>query len=79
VKGRGTRHLHDLVLRGRDQKELTWPIHEHLVAAVGFAAGDDLVEIDCGDGTVSDGAADHSAFGLLATGEESRVDAANWA
>jgi ubiquinone/menaquinone biosynthesis C-methylase UbiE len=67
------RDLHDLALRGRHNKETTRRIHEQIVAAVGLGAGDDLVDIGCGDGTLLRMAASagvHSALGFLATDEE---------
>jgi ubiquinone/menaquinone biosynthesis C-methylase UbiE len=67
------RDLHDLALRGRGKKELTRLIHEHIVEAVDLRAGDDLVDIGCGDGTLLRMAREvdvSSALGLLATDEE---------
>jgi len=67
------RDLHDLALRGRDKKEITRVIHEHIVEAVGLASADDLVDIGCGDGTLLRMARQlgvRSAVGLLATHEE---------
>jgi hypothetical protein len=49
---RHARDLHDLALRGRHNKETTRRIHEQIAAAVGLGAGDDLVDIGCGDGTL---------------------------
>jgi ubiquinone/menaquinone biosynthesis C-methylase UbiE len=70
---RHARDLHDLALRGRDKKEITRLIHEHIVEAVGLRSGDDLVDIGCGDGTLLRMAREVSvcsALGLLATEEE---------
>jgi SAM-dependent methyltransferase len=70
---RHARDLHDLALRGRDKKDVTKLIHEHIVEAVGLHAGDDLVDIGCGDGILLRMAQQigvHSAIGLLATEEE---------
>jgi 2-polyprenyl-3-methyl-5-hydroxy-6-metoxy-1,4-benzoquinol methylase len=70
---RHARDLHDLALRGRHNKEATRRIHEQIVAAVGLGAGDDLVDIGCGDGILLRMAAKagvHSALGFLATDEE---------
>ena len=70
---RGARDLHDLALRGRDKKEMTRLIHEHIVEAVGLRAQDDLVDIGCGDGILLRMAGElgvRSAVGLLATEEE---------
>ena len=67
------RDLHDLALRGRDKKEITKLIHEHIVEAVELRADDDLVDIGCGDGILLRMAAEigvRSALGLLATEEE---------
>ena len=44
------RDLHDLALRGRDKKEITRLIHEHIVEAVELRSGDDLLDIGCGNG-----------------------------
>lgn len=70
---RRARDLHDLALRGRENKEITRRIHEHIVEAVGLGADDDLVDIGCGDGTLLRMAQElrvQSALGLLATNEE---------
>ena len=70
---REARDLHDLALRGRDKKEMTRLIHEHIVEAVGLRAQDDLVDIGCGDGILLRMAGElgvRSAVGLLATEEE---------
>jgi ubiquinone/menaquinone biosynthesis C-methylase UbiE len=67
------RDLHDLALRGRDKKELTQLIHDHIVEAVELHSDDDLVDIGCGDGILLRMARDkgvRSAIGLLATEEE---------
>jgi ubiquinone/menaquinone biosynthesis C-methylase UbiE len=67
------RDLHDLALRGRDKKEITRIIHEHIVSAVELRPGDDLVDIGCGDGILLRMAQDigvRSALGFLATEEE---------
>jgi 2-polyprenyl-3-methyl-5-hydroxy-6-metoxy-1,4-benzoquinol methylase len=70
---RSARDLHDLALRGRDNKEITRIIHEHIVEAVELGPGDDLVDIGCGDGILLRMAQQlgaRSALGLLATDEE---------
>lgn len=70
---KGARDLHDLALRGRDKKEITRLIHEHIVEAVELKAGDDVVDIGCGDGILlrmAQEAGARSALGLLATEEE---------
>lgn len=67
------RDLHDLALRGRDKKEITKLIHEHIVEAVELRPDDDLVDIGCGDGILLRMARQlgaRSALGLLATEEE---------
>jgi SAM-dependent methyltransferase len=66
------RDPHDLALRGRHKKESTRRIHERIVEAVELHAGDDLVDIGCGDGTLLRMAerAGARAVGLLATEEE---------
>jgi len=67
------RDLHDLALRGRDKKEITRLIHEHIVEAVELRSGDDLLDIGCGDGILLRMAQERgvrSALGLLATEEE---------
>jgi ubiquinone/menaquinone biosynthesis C-methylase UbiE len=67
------RDLHDLALRGRDKQDVTRLIHTHIVEAVGLGAGDDLVDIGCGDGILLRMARQMgvlSALGLLATEEE---------
>lgn len=67
------RDPHDLALRGRDKHALTRKIHEQIVEAVGLNAGDDLVDIGCGDGTLlrmAQKVGVRSALGLLATDEE---------
>ena len=43
---------HDLALRGGHLKQITKLIHERIVEAVDLHAGDDLVDIGCGDGTL---------------------------
>jgi ubiquinone/menaquinone biosynthesis C-methylase UbiE len=51
-------------------------VHEQIAEAVDLHAGDDLVDIGCGDGTmlrVADTAGASSAIGLLATDEEVAV------
>ncbi len=70
---KNARDLHDLALRGRDKKEITRLIHEHIVDAVELRPDDDLVDIGCGDGILLRMAQEigaHSALGLLATDEE---------
>src|SRR5580704_11187852 len=73
------RHIkdrHDLALRGRNLQAVTRLIHERIVEAVGLAAGDDLVDIGCGDGTLlamAQSLGTRSALGLLATEEEVAV------
>jgi ubiquinone/menaquinone biosynthesis C-methylase UbiE len=70
---KNARDLHDLALRGRDKKEITRHIHEHIVDAVELRPDDDLVDIGCGDGILLRMAQEigvHSALGLLATEEE---------
>lgn len=67
------RDLHDLALRGRDKKEMTRLIHEHIVEAVELGRDDDLVDIGCGDGTLlrmAQRRGVRSSLGLLATEEE---------
>ncbi len=67
------RDLHDLALRGRDKKEITRLIHEHIMEAVELSPADDLVDIGCGDGILLRMARERgvrSALGLLATEEE---------
>jgi SAM-dependent methyltransferase len=67
------RDLHDLALRGRDKKETTRLVHQHIIEAVELSPDDDLVDVGCGDGTLLRMAGDlgaHSALGLLATEEE---------
>ncbi|MGA9508474.1 MAG: methyltransferase domain-containing protein [Candidatus Sulfotelmatobacter sp.] len=67
---------HDLALRGRDKKEVTRLIHERIAEAVDLHAGDDLVDIGCGDGTllrIAQAVGTRSAVGLLATDEEVAV------
>lgn len=70
---RHARDLHDLALRGKDKKEVTRLIHEHIVEAVELGPGDALVDIGCGDGILlrmAQEAGVRSALGLLATEEE---------
>jgi ubiquinone/menaquinone biosynthesis C-methylase UbiE len=70
---KSARDLHDLALRGKDKKEITRLIHEHIVDAVELRPGDDLVDIGCGNGILLRMAQEigvHSALGLLATDEE---------
>jgi ubiquinone/menaquinone biosynthesis C-methylase UbiE len=67
------RDPHDLALRGRSKKPTTQLVHERIVEAVQLRAGDDLVDIGCGDGTLlrmAQQAGANSAIGLLATDEE---------
>lgn len=66
----------DLALRGRDKKEITRLIHEHIAEAIDLQSGDDLVDIGCGDGTllrIAERVGARSAVGLLATDEEVEV------
>jgi SAM-dependent methyltransferase len=69
------RDPHDLALRGRDKREITRRVHEDIVRAVDLHAGDDLVDIGCGDGTLLRMAEElrARAIGLLATEEEVAV------
>jgi|SRR5579863_8240562 len=70
------RDPHDLALRGREKKEVTMLVHRQIAEAVDLRAGDDLVDIGCGDGTmlrIADAAGAKSAIGLLATEEEVAV------
>lgn len=70
---RHARDLHDLALRGRDKKAITQQVHERICEAVQLHAGDELVDIGCGDGTLlrmAERAEVKSATGLLATEEE---------
>jgi len=67
------RDLHDLALRGRDKKQTTRLVNEHIIEVVHLRPDDDLVDIGCGDGTLLRIAHDlrvRSALGLLATEEE---------
>src|SRR5260370_13211989 len=71
-----SRHLHDLALRGRGKEEVTRLVHERIVREVELAAGDDLVDIGCGDGTLLRMATElgvRSALGLHATEQEADV------
>src|SRR5258708_17578616 len=70
------RDPHDLALRGRGKKDVTKLVHQQIAEAVDLHAGDDLVDIGCGDGTmlrIADAAGANSAIGLLATDEEVAV------
>jgi ubiquinone/menaquinone biosynthesis C-methylase UbiE len=70
---RHARDLHDLALRGRDNKEITRLIHEHIAETVELRPDDDLVDIGCGDGTLLRMAQKigvRRALGVLATEEE---------
>lgn len=70
------RNPHDLALRGRDKRDITLLIHERITEEVQLHAGDDLVDVGCGDGTLLRMAARvgaGSAIGLLATDEEVAV------
>lgn len=70
------RDPHDLALRGRNKKEITKRVHEEIAEAVGLQAGDDLVDIGCGDGTMlrlAESVGVRNAIGLLATDEEVAV------
>jgi ubiquinone/menaquinone biosynthesis C-methylase UbiE len=67
------RDPHDLALRGRKNKEVTKRVHQQIADAVDLHAGDDLIDIGCGDGSmlrIADAAGANSAIGLLATEEE---------
>ena len=66
------RDLHDLALRGRDKKLVTTRVHQQIASAVELRAGDTLVDIGCGEGTMLRIAEQigASAIGLLATEEE---------
>ena len=67
---------HDLALRGRHKHEITRLIQERIAEAVQLRAGDDLVDIGCGDGTLlrmAQRVGVRSAIGLLATDEEVAV------
>jgi ubiquinone/menaquinone biosynthesis C-methylase UbiE len=71
-----SRHLHDLALRGRGKEEVTRLVHERIVREVELAAGDDLVDIGCGDGTLLRMATElgvRSALGLHATEQEAKL------
>ena len=73
---RHARDPHDLALRGRHKHEITRIIHERIAEAVDLHAGDDLVDIGCGDGTLlrmAERAGARTALGLLATEEEVAV------
>jgi len=70
------RDPHDLALRGRKDHEITKQVHERIVEAVGLHAGDDLLDIGCGDGTLlrmAEQVGVRTALGLLATDEEVAV------
>jgi ubiquinone/menaquinone biosynthesis C-methylase UbiE len=70
------RDPHDLALRGRHKKDVTKLVHQQIAEAVNLKAGDDLVDIGCGDGTmlrIANAAGAQSAVGLLATNEEVAV------
>ena len=67
------RDPHDLALRGRKNKEVTKLVHEQIAEAVDLHAGDDLVDIGCGDGAmlrIAESVGAKTAIGLLATDEE---------
>jgi len=66
------RDPHDLALRGRNHRETTRLIHRQIADAVDLHAGDTLLDIGCGDGTMLRMAEElgASATGLLATDEE---------
>jgi ubiquinone/menaquinone biosynthesis C-methylase UbiE len=73
---RRIRNRHDLALRGRNKQAVTKLIHDRIVEAVGLQAGDDLVDIGCGDGTLlamAERLGTNNAIGLLATEEEVAV------
>jgi ubiquinone/menaquinone biosynthesis C-methylase UbiE len=73
---RHARDPHDLALRGKNKHEITRLIQERIVKAVELRAGDDLVDIGCGDGTLlrmAERVGARSAIGLLATDEEVAV------
>jgi ubiquinone/menaquinone biosynthesis C-methylase UbiE len=70
------RDPHDLALRGRENKGVTELVHQQIANTVGLHAGDDLVDIGCGDGTmlrIADSLGVKNAIGLLATNEEVAV------
>lgn len=70
------RDPHDLALRGKNKQEITRLIHERIAESVDLHAGDDLVDIGCGDGTLlrmAERVGAHTATGLLATEEEVAV------
>lgn len=69
---RHARDPHDLALRGRNHRDTTRIIHRQIAAAVDLRAGDTLLDIGCGDGTMLRMAEEvgASATGLLATDEE---------
>ena len=74
------RDPHDLALRGRHKKEVRKLVRQQIAEAVDLRAGDDLVDIGCGDGTllrIANAAGADSAIGLLATDEESPCSAAS--
>jgi ubiquinone/menaquinone biosynthesis C-methylase UbiE len=65
--------LHDLALRGSGKEQVTAAISRRIVEEVALGAGDDLVDIGCGDGTLLRLALQigvRSALGFLATEEE---------
>jgi len=65
--------LHDLALRGAGKEEITAAIHRRIVEETALQAGDDLVDIGCGDGTLlrwAEKIGARSALGFLATEEE---------
>jgi ubiquinone/menaquinone biosynthesis C-methylase UbiE len=73
---RNLRDVGDLALRGKNKHEITRRIHEDIVREVELSAGDDLVDIGCGDGTLlrmAQAAGVTSAIGYLATEEEVEV------
>ncbi len=73
---RRARDPHDLALRGGKAHQITRLVHERIVEAVALHAGDDPLDIGCGDGSLLRMAKRigvRSAVGLLATEEEVAV------
>jgi len=67
------RDLHDLALRGRQNKDITRRVHERIIETVALSPDDELVDIGCGDGTLLRMAKEmgvRSGIGFLATDEE---------
>jgi ubiquinone/menaquinone biosynthesis C-methylase UbiE len=70
------KNVQDLALRGAGKEPITREIQCKILEAVDLAAGDELVDIGCGDGTLLRMAQDagvKDAVGLLATEEEVEV------